>query len=667
MVEYTLITYLAHYFVLFPILKVLAINIQYFSSKRIIEEHMVRNLVTWGGMSDVVHVVIALCILGFKATTVHIESFCLIGWPFIVDWNLYTAMFLAFTTIIVTIVGRFSLFYLHRDAYYHKFFSLYFIFQLSLGLLVLSSSTSYLFMGWELLGLSSVLLIAFYEHRPNPLKNGMRVMFIYDFGDIFLFSLVVLLLYFHIEDINDMALIQKHGCEWAMFLLIVACFFKSGIFPWIWIPRAMEGPTPSSAVFYGSLSTHMPILLLLRMWPREWALPAYWPEVWTISHPANAIALAIAICVFSAFVTTHMSRQHSDAKNTVAYAITTQLAIIYIEIFLGFYTLALIHVISHGIYRTYEYMRTPSLFHLYHTMEIRRPRVTSTGKHFESILPKRFRKWLYSLTINEFGFLSRSFDLIDQFLGLKYTSFDKKAARRFTIAISVVWIVFSVVMFVLNRRLFNIEYTSNGNGNTVMSFIINWNYFSVNEELILVLAVGFCVLSFYNIRRIAMYFVTLACSAWSAGLVQALELIRNAHAQHLWSCVSVITLAIGFVGLACYSAYLSANNNEKQASFTAHLYRTPLSNVLLFLLGLTIVGMPGLGSFLGWEHLVHYAAPLAPHTVVKGFFILKLNTILVVLFYFSNFLGLPERKVQVLDHYKHDTLHLRWAQKHSSS
>ncbi len=116
-----------------------------------------------------------------------------------------------------------------------------------------------------------------------------------------------------------------------------------------------------------------------------------------------------------------------------------------------------------------------------------------------------------------------------------------------------------------------------------------------------------------------MYFVTLACSAWSAGLVQALELIKNTDAKHLWSCVSVITLAIVFVGLACYSAYISTNNNEKQTSFTAQLYHIPLSNALLFLLGLTIVGVPGLGSFLGWEHFVHYAATIAPHTVVKGF------------------------------------------------
>ena len=144
----------------------------------------------------------------------------------------------------------------------------------------------------------------------------------------------------------------------------------------------MEGPTPSSAVFYGSLSTHVPIFVLLHVWPREWALLTYWPEVWTITHPANAIALAIVICLISAYVTTHMSRQLSDAKNTIAYATMTQLALIYIEIFLGFHTLAMVHAVSHGIYRTFEFLRTPSLFHHYHTMETRRPK---NDKHRETL------------------------------------------------------------------------------------------------------------------------------------------------------------------------------------------------------------------------------------------------------------------------------------------
>jgi NADH:ubiquinone oxidoreductase subunit 5 (chain L)/Multisubunit Na+/H+ antiporter, MnhA subunit len=223
-VEKFVVIYLAHYFVLFPIAKVLFINIRYFFSEQEREENLVRKLVHWGNASDFTHIAIALIFLGFHTVPVRIESFCFIGWTFIVHWDFHTFIFLSFTTTIIAVLGHFSLFYLHRDAYYHKFFSLYFIFQLSLGLVVLSSSTNYMFMGWELLGLSSVLLIALYEHRTNPLKNAMRVMFIYKTGDIFMFSLILLLLFFHVEDMADLISLQEHGYEWAMVLLILACF-----------------------------------------------------------------------------------------------------------------------------------------------------------------------------------------------------------------------------------------------------------------------------------------------------------------------------------------------------------------------------------------------------------------------------------------------------------
>jgi len=664
-VEHSLITYLVHYFVLFPIAKILFINIQYFTSEQEREEYSVRKLVLWGSVSDFIHVVIALCFLGFSAIPVEIESFCLIGWPFIVHWDLLTFIFLAFTTTIIAVIGRFSLSYLHRDAYYHKFFSLYYIFQLSLALLVLSSGSTYMFMGWELLGLSSVLLIAFYEHRSCPLKNAIRIEFIYEFGDVFFCALIVLLLYFNTEDVTKLALIQGKGCAWAMVLLIIAFFFKSSIFPWIWLPRAMEGPTPSSAIFYGSLSTHIPIFLLLRLWPKEWSLPAYWPEMWTISHPANAIVVAIAICVLSAFITTHLSRQVSDAKNTIAYATITQLAIIYVEIFFGLRTLALVHVVSHGIYRTFEFLRTPSLLHLYHTMETRRPKTTSTGSHFKAILPERLRNRLYALTINEFGFLSRSFDVIDYFLGLRCMSYDGKASRRFAVLVAAVWVVFSVVMFLINRNLFNVECTTDGGGNTLTAFIINWKYLNPKDEILMALAVGFSVLCFCNMRKGGMFFASLTCSAAMVGIEHSLLLATPHDTSNLLYLIAMIAGTVAFAGLAFYTAYSFSNGKENQSSYTARLSRSTIVNLLLFAIGLAIVGTPGLFFFAGWETLIQYASRVSPSMVVKGFFIIKLDTLLVFLFYFSNFLGFPDHKVQVLHHYKRDTLHLRWAQKHT--
>jgi NADH:ubiquinone oxidoreductase subunit 5 (subunit L)/multisubunit Na+/H+ antiporter MnhA subunit len=636
-VEKFVVIYLAHYFVLFPIAKVLFVNIRYFFSDQASEERLVRKLVYWGNASDFTHIVIALIFLGFHTVPVRIESFCYIGWTFIVHWDFDTFIFLSFTTTIIAVLGHFSLFYLHRDAYYHKFFSLYFIFQLSLGLIVLSSSTNYMFMGWELLGLSSVLLIAFYEHRTNPLKNAMRVMFIYKVGDIFMFSLILLLLFLHVEDMAELISLQEHGYEWAMVLLIIACFIKSGVFPWIWLPRAMEGPTPSSAVFYGSLSTHVPIFVLLHVWPREWELFTYWPEVWTIWHPANAIVIAIAICMISAYVTTHMSRQLSDAKNTIAYATMTQLAIIYIEIFLGFHTLALIHVVSHGIYRTFEFLRTPSLLHHYHTMETRRPKMTNTGKHFNLILPENLRNWLYSLTINEFGFFSRTFDFIDQFLGLTFERYDKKVTIRFAVTVAIMWAAFSSIIFVFNGYHFNVK-----------------------EELLTALAIGFTILSFLNMRKVVLFFLNLFCSVVLIYIMLVDKLKTDIDPM---SVLSISDLIVIFAGIALYSILTSSQ--EKYPNYSAKLSRSSLSNLLLFALGLSIVDMPGLFNFVFWEYLVHNTATIAPYMVIKGFSVLSLNTLLVFLFYFSNFLGFPEHRVQMRHHYKHDTLHLRWVQKHT--
>ncbi len=637
--EKLVVIYLAHYFVLFPIAKVLFINIRYFFSDQASEERLVRKLVRWGNASDFTHIAIALIFLGFHTVPVRIESFCYIGWIFIVHWDLHTFIFLSFTTTIIAVLGHFSLFYLHRDAYYHKFFSLYFIFQLSLGLIVLSSSTNYLFMGWELLGLSSVLLIAFYEHRVNPLKNAMRIMFIYKVGDIFMFSLILLLLFLNIEDMAHMVLLQEHGYEWAMVLLIIACFIKSGVFPWIWLPRAMEGPTPSSAVFYGSLSTHVPIFVLLHVWPREWALFTYWPEVWTITHPANAIVLAIVICLISAYATTHMSRQLSDAKTTIAYATMTQLAIIYTEIFLGLHTLAMVHVVSHGIYRTFEFLRTPSLFHHYHTMETRRPKMTRTGKHFNLILPENLRNWLYSLTINEFGFFQRTFDFIDLFLGLTAVRNDKKVAIRFAVTVAIMWAGLSLIIFNFNGYHFNIK-----------------------EELLTVLALGFTILSFLNMRRVFMFFLNLLCSVILIYIMLVDKLKSDVDPM---SVVSLNDLFGIFAILAFFS--ILTYSKKKYSNYTAQFSRSTLSNLLLFALGLSIVDMPGLFNFIFWEYLVHNTATIAPYMVVKGFSVLSLNTLLVFLFYFSNFLGFPEHKVQVRHHYKHDTLHLRWVQRHADN
>jgi NAD(P)H-quinone oxidoreductase subunit 5 len=140
-------------------------------------------------------------------------------------------------------------------------------------------------------------------------------------------------------------------------LLLVAAAGKSGMVPFSgWLPRAMEGPTPSSAIFYGALSVHLGAYLLLRVSP-----------LLDVSLPLRiaVVAVGLASAVFGAYT----ARVQTDVKSALAYASLTQLGIIVIEIGLGFRYLALVHIIGHALLRTLQLLRAPSLLHDYQNLE----------------------------------------------------------------------------------------------------------------------------------------------------------------------------------------------------------------------------------------------------------------------------------------------------------
>src|SRR5262249_6045676 len=136
-----------------------------------------------------------------------------------------------------------------------------------------------LFAGWELVGLSSALLVAFFQERPAPVRNGLRVWAVYRVSDAALLLAAIAL--HHLSGEGDFdkllgavpwpdgrATLTGGPALLVGLLLVVAAAGKSALVPFSgWLPRAMEGPTPSSAVFYGALSVHLGAFLLLRVGP----------------------------------------------------------------------------------------------------------------------------------------------------------------------------------------------------------------------------------------------------------------------------------------------------------------------------------------------------------------------------------------------------------------
>ncbi|MGA7306780.1 MAG: proton-conducting transporter membrane subunit [Rhodothermales bacterium] len=269
----------------------------------------------------------------------------------------------------------------------------------------LAGTIETLFFGWELVGLSSALLVAYFHERRNPVLNGQRVWAVYRISDA-AFLIAALTLH-HLTGAGDFDGLMRSG-PWpdshatisqshALFvglLLLIAVAGKSALIPFSgWLPRAMEGPTPSSAVFYGALSVHLGAFLLLRVSPLLEA---------SLLFSIAVVVLGLVSAVFG----TLAARVQSDVKCALAFASLTQVGLIVAEIGFGLRYIPLIHIIGHACLRTLQLLRAPSLLHDYHTIE------NAIGAHHseneqeprEPAVQHIGRTWLYRFAM-ERGFL----------------------------------------------------------------------------------------------------------------------------------------------------------------------------------------------------------------------------------------------------------------------
>jgi NADH:ubiquinone oxidoreductase subunit 5 (subunit L)/multisubunit Na+/H+ antiporter MnhA subunit len=265
-----------------------------------------------------------------------------------------SAVFLGMATIMTTLVFIFSKFYMHREQGFKRFYYTLLLFFIGLSLIILAGNFEVLLLGWEFIGISSVLLIAFYRDRYLPARNALKVFSVYRIADAFL--LIALWYAHHIfgKSVNFSefsGIVAQHGNQLALLglFLLVAALIKSAQFPFsYWLPRAMEGPTTSSAIFYGALSVHMGLFLLLRTYP-----------LWE-----GSIWLRIVIAVLglvTAIVASSIARVQSSIKTQIAYASITQIGIMFIEVAAGLQWLALLHFVSNASLRAYQLLISPSV------------------------------------------------------------------------------------------------------------------------------------------------------------------------------------------------------------------------------------------------------------------------------------------------------------------
>lgn len=323
----------------------------------------------------------------FRAGEYHFEI------SLFVDRLSWPLMMLA--TVLVGIVAVFSIRYLHRDRGFFRFFTLLHLFACGALLVFSAGSFDLLLGGWELVGITSVLLIAYFDERRDPVRNAIRVFSFYRIADLgLLLGIFFLHSLAHTAEARDLLVgswpdqttpVSGSAATLIGLLLLLAAAGKSAQAPFSgWLPRAMEGPTPSSAIFYGAISVHLGAYLLLRAGPILQAAP------W-------AAAAVGAVGLVTALLATLVHRVSIDAKTSLAYAAMAQVGIIFVEIALGFPRLALAHILGHAVVRAAQFLRAPSMLHDYHRVHAAAGgHLGKTGAHYEGLLPQSVRTWLYN-------------------------------------------------------------------------------------------------------------------------------------------------------------------------------------------------------------------------------------------------------------------------------
>jgi NADH-quinone oxidoreductase subunit L len=256
------------------------------------------------------------------------------------------------------------------DASYARFFCYMDVFIFSMLLLVLAGNFVFLLIGWALVGLSSYLLIGFYYWRPSAVLAARKAFVMNVIGDIgILLAIFVIFFQFHtVTYAGVFAAISRNSCapplqclfrlpadqsvlELIAFLLLVGAIAKSAQLPLhTWLPDAMEGPTPVSALIHAATMVTAGVYLVGRMHPIYDAAP--------IAHGAVAIIGAVT-ALFAATI----AIVQTDIKRVLAYSTMSQIGYMFLAVGIGAYGAGFFHLLSHAFFKALLFMAAGNVIH----------------------------------------------------------------------------------------------------------------------------------------------------------------------------------------------------------------------------------------------------------------------------------------------------------------
>lgn len=321
--------------------------------------------------------------------------------------------------VLLFIVMRFSVNYFHREAGFHRFFFILNLFAAAMLLMVLSVNALFTFVGWEVAGVCSYWLIAYAYDRPVAAHNATRAFVTNRIGDGgFVLGIALALTWLESTDwqvinagVGDLA--QADATLLALSFALAA-FAKSAQIPFApWLARAMEGPTPSSAIFYGGVMIHAGVFLIIQLQPLFEQAPL-------------AMGVLAVIGGLTTLYSYWVGWTQTDIKSSHVFAISTQLGLMFVECGLGLWTLAAWHLCAHAVVRCYLLLTAPSILHATHCQPIKTiaPALANCRWAFMVSLQRGWLEsaldWLLVKPVQRFAMDMRTIDdtLIDPMLGV---------------------------------------------------------------------------------------------------------------------------------------------------------------------------------------------------------------------------------------------------------
>jgi NADH-quinone oxidoreductase subunit L len=285
---------------------------------------------------------------------------------FIVDIGFHVDALTACLLIVVTTIGMlvhvYSIGYMAHDAGTWRFFAYLNLFMFSMLLLVLANNWLLVFAGWELVGLSSYALIGYWYSKRTAALAAKKAFIVNRVGDVgFALGIMAIFVNTHTLNIQDsLNLLIAPGASLVIPIGLVALLVfagamgKSAQFPLhVWLPDAMEGPTPVSALIHAATMVNAGVYLVARANP-------------LFAHAQETMVVVAAIGIFTAILAASIAFTQTDIKRVLAYSTLSQLGYMFAALGVGAFIAAIFHLMTHGFFKGLLFLGSGSVIHAVH-------------------------------------------------------------------------------------------------------------------------------------------------------------------------------------------------------------------------------------------------------------------------------------------------------------